>query len=171
MAPKPMIEITPIQPDQVAEAKCVIHAVANRIFAPEQSVEEFLGTPEGQHWLDDVENYQKVYMENRGLLLVALDDGKIVGTGGIRMLKWDVAELKRLWLLEEYHGQGIGFRLVARLLDFARAQGYTSVCLQTSPQQERAIAFYKKLGFYEIPCYNDDLEEISMGIRLDKLAF
>jgi putative acetyltransferase len=166
-----MIEITPIQPDQIADAKYVIHAVANRIFAPGESVEEFLKTPEGQHWLDDVENYRKVYMENRGLLLVALDDGKVIGTGGIRMLRGDVAEMKRLWLLEEYHGQKIGFRLVALLLDFARKQGYTSICLQTSPQQERAIAFYQKLGFYEIPCYNEDIEEISMGIRLDELAF
>jgi len=110
-----------------------------------------------------VNRAQKIYVENRGLLLVALDDGKVIGTGGVQKLTDDVAELKRIWLLEEYHGQKIGFRMVARLLDFARAQGYTSVCLQTSHQQQRAIAFYKKLGFYEIPCYNDDLEEISMG--------
>jgi len=165
-----MITITPIQPDQIGAAKDVIHAVAQRIFAPGESSNEFLTTPTGQHWLDDVGNYQKVYVENRGLLLVALDDGKVIGTGGIRMLNENVAELKRLWLLEEYHGQKIGFRLVARLLDFARAQEYTFVCLQTSPEQKRAIAFYKKLGFYEIPCYNDDLEEISMRIQLSELS-
>jgi len=82
-----MIEIAPIQPDQIADAKRVIHAVANRIFSPGESVEEFINTPEGQHWLDDVENYPKIYTENRGLLLVALDDGKVIGTGGIRVLK------------------------------------------------------------------------------------
>jgi len=161
-----MITITPIQPDQVAEAKCVIHAVANRIFAPEQSVEEFLGTPEGQHWLDDVENYRKVYVENRGLLLAALDDGKVIGTGGIRMLKGDVAELKRLWLLEEYHGQKIGFRVVSMLLDFAREQGYTSVYLETSSLQKQAIAFYKKVGFHEVPSPYEDTGEVSMELRL-----
>jgi len=71
--------------------------------------------------------------------------------------------LKRLWLLEEYHGQGIGFRLVARLLDFARAQGYKSVWLETSPEQERAIAFYRELGFHTIPGYSGDSHEIAMG--------
>ena len=166
-----MIEIAPIQPDQIADAKRVIHAVANRIFAPGESVEEFINTPEGQHWLDDVENYPKIYTENRGLLLVALDDGKVIGTGGIRVLKGDVAEMKRLWLLEEYHGQGIGFRLVARLLDFARAQGYKSVWLETSPEQERAIAFYRKLGFHTIPGYSGDSHEIAMGAQLNELAF
>ena len=56
--------------------------------------------------------------------LAALDDYRLIGTGAIRKLDRDIAELKRIWLLDEYHGQGIGFRLVNLLFNFARAQGY-----------------------------------------------
>jgi ribosomal protein S18 acetylase RimI-like enzyme len=68
--------------------------------------------------------------------------------------------------LEAYHGQGIGYQLVTLLFNFARDQAYQYVRLQTSPQQIRALAFYKKLGFKEIPCYNDDNETVSMEIAL-----
>ena len=78
----------------------------------------------------------------------------------------ETVELKRMWLLEEYHGQGIGYRLIQQLFAFARENGYLRVRLQTSPNQTRALNFYRKLGFYQIPCYNDDTDEISMEIKL-----
>jgi len=52
--------------------------------------------------------------------------------------------------------------LITQLFDFARKQDYTRVRLQTSPEQIRALAFYRKVGFHEIPCYNDGVGEISM---------
>jgi putative acetyltransferase len=159
-----MIEITPIQPDQIADAKHVIYTVARGIFAPGQTVEEFIKETDSEHWLDDLDNYREIYTENRGLLLVALDDGKVIGTGGVQKLKEDVAELKRIWLLEQYHGQKIGFRVVSMLLDFARQQGYTSVYLETSSQQKRAIAFYKRVGFYEVASPYE--EGVSMELKL-----
>jgi putative acetyltransferase len=117
-----MINITPIQPHQIMDAKHVITAVAQRIFEPQKTVREFHDILEEEGELHDVDNYQQVYVENRGLFLVVLDDDKLVGTGGIKKLEDKIAELKRLWLLEEYHGQKIGYRVVSRLLEFARAQ-------------------------------------------------
>ncbi len=159
-----MIEITPIQPEQVKEAKYVIYKVAGGIFTPGQSVEAFIKETDSEHWLDDLDNYQEIYTENHGLLLVALDDGKVIGTGGVQKLTEDVAELKRIWLLEQYHGQKIGFRVVSMLLDFAREQGYKSVYLETSPKLTQAIAFYKKVGFYEIPSHHED--DFAMELKL-----
>lgn len=161
-----MIDIQPIQPAQIADAKYVICAVAWRIFEPQKSIEEFIASVNEGHELDDMDHYQEVYTKNRGLFLVVLEDGKVIGTGAVRKLKDDIAELKRIWLLEDYHGQKIGFQVVSRLLDFARAQGYRSVCLQTSHQQKRAIAFYQKVGFYEVTSYNDVADEVSMEIKL-----
>ena len=104
----------------------------------------------------DMDNLQTHYFDNSGLFLAALDDGRLIGTGAIRKLDEKIAELKRIWLLDEYQGQGIGFQLVARLFNFASAHGYQYIRLQTSPQQKRAVAFYKKFGFLNIPCYNED---------------
>ena len=161
-----MINILPIQPHQIMDAKYVISAVAQRIFEPEKTVQEFYDILEEEGELHDVDHYQQDYVEDHGLFLVVLDDGQLIGTGGIKKLEGNTAELKRLWLLEEYHRQKIGYQVVTRLLNFARAQGYKKVRLQTSQRQERAIRFYAQLGFYEIPSYRKSMDNISMEIRL-----
>ncbi len=161
-----MIRITEIQVNQVTEAKYVISAVAQRIFVPEKSVQEFYDILEEEGELSDVDNFQKVYVENCGLFLAVMDDDKLVGTGAVKKLDGKTAELKRLWLLEEYHGQKIGYQVVSRLLDFARKQKYERVWLQTSLKQERAISFYKRVGFYKIPNYRESMDNYSMEIIL-----
>ncbi len=161
-----MIEITPILPEHIAAAKWVIATVAQTIFAPDQPLDAFIEMIERDGELEDIENYQQVYNENRGLLLVALDDGKVIGTAGIRRLHDRVAELKRIWLLHEYHGQQIGLQMVSRLLHFARTQGYTFAYLETTRLNTRALGFYEKLGFYEIPSPYDDADEVSMEMPL-----
>ena len=161
-----MINITPIQPHQITDAKYVISAVAQRIFVPEKTTQEFYDILEHEGELNDVDNYQQTYVENRGLFLVVLDGDKLVGTGGIKKLEDNIAELKRLWLLEEYHRQKIGYQVVARLLDFARKYEYKKVRLQTSQRQKRAIQFYTDLGFREIPSYRESMDNISMEIKL-----
>lgn len=163
-----MINILPIQTHQIKDAKYVITAVAQRIYMPEKNVQYFWDILEAEGELMDVDNFQQAYNKNRGLFLVALDDGKVVGTGAIKKMEEDSAELKRLWLLEEYHGQKIGYQIVLRLLDFARTQGYRRLRLQTSEKQIRAIQFYKQLGFYEIPNYRESMDNISMELTLQQ---
>ncbi|MFL7867515.1 MAG: GNAT family N-acetyltransferase, partial [Anaerolineales bacterium] len=106
------------------------------------------------------------YFAAGGTFLVALNGEQVIGSGALRKLSDNTAELKRMWLLEAYHGRGIGYRLLMQLFDFAREQGYARIRLQTSPEQVRALDFYRKVGFYEIPPYNEDVSEISMEIEL-----
>jgi len=86
----------------------------------------------------------------------------------VRRLDANTAELKRMWLLEEYHGRGIGFELITRLFAFAGAQGYQRIVLQTEEKQARALSFYRRLGFQEIPSYNKKKGNLSMGIGLEQ---
>lgn len=161
-----MINILPIQPRQIEDAKYIISAVAQRIFEPDKTVQYFYDVLEEERELHDVDNFQQEYVDNRGLFLVVMDDKKLVGTGAIKKLEENIAELKRLWLIEEYHGQRIGYQVVSQLLDFARAHGYEKVRLQTSQKQERAVRFYKQFGFYEIPSYRESMDDISMEMGL-----
>jgi putative acetyltransferase len=160
-----MLTIVPIQPHQIEAAKAVIAAVAQRIYEPDKSPEEFLEALGHEHVLEDVDHVQEYYDGRSGLFLVVLDDGQVVGTGAVRPWKGETAELKRLWLLEQYHGQGIGYRVVLQLFEFARQCGYKSIRLQTGFQQVRAIGFYKKLGFVEIPNYDPE-DDLSMEMEL-----
>ena len=136
-----MIKIAQLQTHQVVDAKYVISGVAQRIYVPEKTAQEFYDILEEEGELRDMDDFQQAYVENRGLFYVVTDDDKVVGTGAIKKYDDKVAELKRLWLLEEYHGLGIGYRVVSLLFDFARAQGYERIWLQTSLKQERVIRF------------------------------
>ncbi len=52
-------------------------------------------------------------------------------------------------------------------LEIARQKDYTKVRLETSPQyQPRAFAFYKQIGFVEIPRYGDDPDDVGMELVL-----
>jgi ribosomal protein S18 acetylase RimI-like enzyme len=168
-----MLSIEPIQPSQIQAARLVIAAVAGRMFEPDMSTEEFTAVLDADHELDDLDDLPGQYEGQYGLFLVAVDDGRVVGTAAIRALdgmpETQTAELRRIWLLEEYHGQGVASHMVSQLFAFARMAGYRRVVLQTSIEQQRALAFYRKLGFSEIPPYYQTPweGEIFMGRELD----
>lgn len=164
-----MITITPLENQQISAAKAVIAEVARRMFEPGMNSEQFAAMLEDEHELQDVDNFEQVYGGGRGLFLIASEDEQVIGTGAIRPLEAATAELKRLWLLQEYHGQGTGYRIVKQLLEFARKAGYKRVVLQTSNQAQRALVFYRQLGFTEIVPYyeNPEADEIFMGRDLD----
>jgi putative acetyltransferase len=159
-------QIQPIQPHQTAEAKRVILSVANSIYQWPEPLEEIIRKFDERAELRDVDEFQSEYLDRQGLFLVALDHGRIVGTGGIRRLDGDIAELKRLWLLDAYHGQGIGYRLVQALLYFARAQGYLHIRLLTDVRSVRAMRFYQKLGFQAVDCAGDDPDDVCMELAI-----
>ena len=111
-----------MEPGDLDAAKRVILGVAARLFAPEEA-DGFV-----ERWwlrLTDVDDWPRVYGPPRGTFLVALDGGRVVGTGAVRPIDDETAELKRMWLLEAYQGRGIGYRLFTVLAEFARAAHHT----------------------------------------------
>jgi putative acetyltransferase len=95
------------------------------------------------------------------------DDDQIIGTGAVRRLDNTTCELKRVWLLFDYHGKGLGYRIIQELLAFAREKGYQRIRLETDREdQSRAYELYKRLGFYEIPRYSDNVNDAAMEMVL-----
>lgn len=162
-----MIEIRPIRKNEIPEAKCVIFTVAYEIFKEASTLEESIAKYSAQGKLSEMDDVQGNYFENGGTFLVSIQDGRIIGTGAIRFLEEGVCELKRLWLLTEYHGQGFGFRMMQELFRIAREKGYKIMRLETDRVvQARAVEFYKKLGFYEIHRFGDDPDDMGMELIL-----
>lgn len=162
-----MIEIRPIQQNEVPDAKRVIFTVAHEIFKEASTLEESIAKYSAQGKLSEMDDVQKNYFENGGTFLVTVDDGRIIGTGALRYLEEGVCELKRMWLLTEYHGQGLGYRMMQELFRIARDMGYKTIRLETDRVvQTRAVNFYKKLGFYEIPRFGDDPDDMGMEMSL-----
>ena len=144
-------QIRPLNDDDLEGATNVIITVAHGLFAPDVDFETFRDVFinfEGE--LADIGTHDTMYVAPDGLFLVAVDNDQIVGTGAIRRVDEKTAELKRMWLLEDYQGQGIGYALIQQLLAFARDHDYEKVVLSTSQLQTRAIAFYERVGFQQI---------------------
>jgi len=162
-----MLEIRPITPDEWMTAKRVVYRVAFDIFGRGRPLEEFITYHESIHELKDMDDIQKSYFDNGGTFLGMFKDGEMVCTGAIRRIDGETCELKRLWLLNEYHGQGMGYRMLQELLTIARRMGYKRVWLETDPiAQSRALEFYKQVGFYEIPSYSNRGDEQAMEMYL-----
>lgn len=156
--------IRPMAPADLAEAKSMMLTVAAGIFEPQHPAATFINRYGAA--LSDVDDFRNQYGPPSGAFLVAVQEDRIIGTGAIRRLDDGTAELRRMWLLPEYHGRGIGFRLASTLLEFARSAGYHHVRLSTSAVQTRAIGFYERLGFYPIQRYRDTDDEIFLELDL-----
>lgn len=85
--------------------------------------------------------------------IVVYDNGKPVGGGAIRRYDDENVELKRVFVHNEYQGQGIGSRLVSLLIEWAAQLGYRRMILETGELLAESCAVYKKLGFAVIPNY------------------
>lgn len=91
-----------------------------------------------------------------GCLVVAEDEdagGAVVGYAFVLpedlAFIWDAAVLNELYLRPEYRGTDVATTLVADAFDHARTQSLPldRLLLDVDPENERARAFYEKIGF------------------------
>lgn len=81
---------------------------------------------------------------------VAEVNGKIVGGAGFGALLGgaaDTAELKKMYLLPEARGLGLGRGLMDALLPLVQTAGYKKLYLETMPNMKDAIRVYEKYDF------------------------
>ena len=100
------------------------------------------------------EKYQKFnQLDEIREAIVVYDHGRAVGGGAIRRYDDENIELKRVFVHNEYQGQGIGSRLVSLLIEWAAELGYRRMILETGELLAESCAVYKNLGFAVIPNY------------------
>ena len=100
------------------------------------------------------EKYQKFnQLDEIQEAIVVYEDQKRAGGGAIRKYDDNTAELKRVFVHNEYQGRGIGSRLVSLLMEWAAELGYQRMILETGELLAESCAVYKKLGFGVIPNY------------------
>jgi putative acetyltransferase len=162
--------IQPIASDQVSEAIDVIAAVVYDVYGSGNPTSEALATVRANlvssGSLDDMHDVAGNYDRNGGLFLVLVDEARIVGTGALKRIDPNTAELGRMWFLAEYRDRGLGRRMAEQLLTFAREQNYRRVRLDTSETCVDAIALFRKLGFQEIERYKPGPTSLFMELHL-----
>lgn len=77
--------------------------------------------------------------------LVAEQDGRIVGCGSNVELTPKLTELRSLAVAPDLRGNGLGRRLVAALVEKARADGYDQICALTLNE-----GFFNECGFVTV---------------------
>jgi GNAT superfamily N-acetyltransferase len=112
------------------------------------------------------------YAAPEGRLMLACDDGAIVGCGALRRVDATTCELKRVYVRPVARGKSLGRHMVLRLLDEAKLAGYTRVCLDVLPEFVAAQRLYESLGFVaaEPVSFNPVVGTKFLELRLNKDA-
>jgi putative acetyltransferase len=136
----------------IVEARATDLAAVRRLFRAYAASLPF--SLEFQGFAMELAGLPAPYVAPKGALLLALSGGIAVGVVGLKPLTAEIAEIKRLYVLAEARGQGVGLALAERALAAAAERGYDRVRLDTHrPSMAAAIALYRALGFVEIAPY------------------
>jgi putative acetyltransferase len=103
-------------------------------------------------WLDSLPG---PYGPPPGRLLVARYGGETAGCVALRALDDETAEIKRLYVREQFRGFGLARLLVQALMDASREIGYSRLRLDTHESMIPAQRLYRSCGFREIDPYWD----------------
>lgn len=74
--------------------------------------------------------------------------------GGLKELEPGLGEVKRMYVVPEARGRGLGRLVLEQLENEARRIGFKRIRLDTGARQPEAFAIYSDAGYAEIPDYN-----------------
>jgi GNAT superfamily N-acetyltransferase len=115
----------------------------------------FTGEVFGHQSLDlELAALPTTYGPPAGRIFLAAIDLQICGGGAYHRLPDGSCEMKRLFVLDEFHGRGLGRRLCRALISSAHDEGYSRMRLDTGTRLTEALALYRSLGFTECAPYS-----------------
>ena len=115
----------------------------------------------------ELANLPGKYAGADGRLLLATVGEDAAGCIALRKLEDDICEMKRLFVRDAFRGQGIGQRLIERVIEEARAIGYGRMRLDTLPAKVgKAVGLYRAYGFREIGAYYENPHEGTVFMEL-----
>jgi len=100
--------------------------------------------------------FQDMISKERGCVLIAIVDDKIVGylCGGLKQKKVEscrnlliVAELENTFVLDEFRSKGIGKQLYSKFMEWCKMQNVEKIRVGVFAQNELAIKFYRNNNF------------------------
>jgi putative acetyltransferase len=93
----------------------------------------------------------RVFKASGGAFFVAMDDeGRPVGTAGLVLTDRGLGEVRKLFVLPDVRGRGVGRALLDAVLAAARERGLERLQLVTRGRYDRAIRLYERVGFRRV---------------------
>ena len=97
----------------------------------------------------DVLNVETAYWKTGGAFWVIERQGNLVGTGGYYPIARgeNAVEIRKMYLLPEARGQGLGRYLLTVLEQDSAAKGFAQVWIETASVLKQAVHLYESHGY------------------------
>ncbi|RYD74305.1 MAG: GNAT family N-acetyltransferase [Sphingobacteriales bacterium] len=115
-----------------------------------------------QNFDAELQQLDKMYALPHGGIILCKEQEHYIGCVGIRKIDNESAEMKRMWIKTDQHGQGPGSALLQKAIELAKICGYKKIKLDTLNTMTPAINLYIKNGFIEIPSYYNNPDSRAM---------
>src|SRR6266566_1744214 len=89
-----------------------------------------------------------------GLILVAHENGDVLGCAGLRLLPGRIAEVTRVFVVPAARRRGLGSRLLSCLEDHAHGHRVSTLRLDTRRDLTEARRLYARHGYREVPPFS-----------------
>lgn len=102
-------------------------------------------------------------------VIVIYDADKAIGCAGFKRYDEECAEVKRVFICDEYRGYGLSKRLMDCLENAARSKDFSYFVLESGEPLVAAMALYRSIGYETIPNYGpyvDMPESVCMKKKL-----
>jgi len=86
-----------------------------------------------------------------GALIMAVQDGVAIGTCALLAMEEGAFEVAKMTVAEQHRGLGVGRKLLAHVIEYARGNGAKRLYLETNNKLVNAIHVYESLGFRHLP--------------------
>ena len=116
-----------------------------------------------------LQNPEEAILKDGGAILIALYNGVLAGTAGLRKLDDQTFEFTKMTVAEIFRRKGIGEAMCYASFKKAKELGATSVILYSNKLQAAAIKMYEKIGFKHLPVETTVYKraDVKMEINLD----
>ena len=99
----------------------------------------------------DLAEFDSTYLESRGTFEVVVDEArKVVGTAALQVISDDTCKLRKMYLMPNVRGQGLGRKLLTHVVSKARELGFEMLTCETTHRMKEAIPLYESFGFRRV---------------------
>lgn len=106
-----------------------------------------------QDFAAELDRLSVMYAPPAGALLLARAGQDVAGCVGLRKLRDDICEMKRLYVAPAFRGRHVGRRMAEDIARRARELGYRTLVLDTLGTMEAAQRLYLSMGFKPATSY------------------
>lgn len=126
-----------------------IASIKNVVFS---SLREFGLVPDENGKDKDLNDIESNYLLNNGFfgVVVQTETNLIVGCFGLFPMNGNICELRKMYLLKEQRGKGLGKFILDIARQEAKEKHFKKIVLETISALTTAIFLYKQYGFKEI---------------------